>query len=83
MAQVATFGLGWLGDGGTNQRMPLINMVVIYGNDNTALVSICDCSDHISEGVQKDATYIAEMFQENVNEFDPDDRNMKHECHLL
>ncbi len=46
------------------------------GDANPVVVSICDCTDHISEGGKKDATYIAEISQENVNEFDPDGRNM-------
>ncbi len=51
--------------------MPLLNMMAMCGDVNPAVVSICDCTDHMSEGRKKDATYIAEMFKEKVNEFDP------------
>lgn len=54
---------------------PLLNMMVICGDINHVVVSICNCSDHMSEGGKTDATNIAEMFQERVNEFDPDGRN--------
>ncbi len=59
MAQAPTFGFGWLGDGATIQCMPLINMMVIYGYANPVVVSICDCTNHMSEGGKQDATYIA------------------------
>ncbi len=38
-------------------------------------VSICDCTDHMSESGKKDATYISEIFQERVNEFDTNGQN--------
>ncbi len=64
MAQAPMFGFGWLGDGATIQRMPLLNMMVMSGDVNPVVVSICDCIDHMLEGGKNDATYIAEMFQE-------------------
>ena len=75
MSQTPMFGLGWLGDGATIRRMPLLNMMVMCGDANPVVVSICDCTDHMSEGGKKDATYIAEMFQDKVNEFDPKGRH--------
>ncbi len=47
-------------------------MMVMCGDVNPIVVSICDCTDHMSEGGKKDVTYIAKMFQEKLNEFDPD-----------
>ncbi len=64
------FRFGWLGDGATIQCMPQLNMLVMFGDVNPVVVSICDCINHMSEGGKKDATYIAEMFQEKVNDFD-------------
>ncbi len=55
--------------------MPLLNMMVMCGDVNLVVVSICDCTDHMSEGGKKDATYNAEMFHEKVNEFDPKGRH--------
>ncbi len=55
--------------------MPLLNMMVMCCDANPVVVSICDCTDHMSEGGKKDATYIDEIFQEKVNEFDLDGRN--------
>ncbi len=75
MAQASTFGLGWLGDGTTILHMPLLNMMVTCGNSHPVFVSIRNCTDHMSESGKKDATYIAEMFQEKINEFDPEGRN--------
>ena len=42
-------------------------MMDMCGNINPVVMSICDCTDHMLEGGKKDATYIAEMFQEKVN----------------
>ncbi len=72
---IFTFGLGWLGNGATIQHMPLLNMMVMCGNSSPVVVSICDCTARMSEGSKKDATYIAEMFQVKVNEFELDSRN--------
>ncbi len=55
--------------------MPLLNMMVMCGDVNPVVVSICDCTNHMSEGGEKDATNIAEMFKEKVNEFDPDGKH--------
>ncbi len=64
MAQASIFGLGWLGDGATIQCMPLLNMILMCGNASPVVMPICDYTDHMSEGGKKDATYIAEIFQE-------------------
>ncbi len=75
MAQAPMFGFGWFGDSATIQWLPLLNMMVMSGDVNPVVVSICDCIDHMLEGGKKDATYIAEMFQEKVNGFDLKDRH--------
>ncbi len=51
--------------------MPLLNTMVMCADVNPVVVSNCDCTNHMSEGGKKDVTYITEMFQEKVNEFDP------------
>ncbi len=55
--------------------MPLLNMMVMCGDVNPIVVSICNCTDHMPEGGKKDAAYIAEMFKEKLNEFDPKGRH--------
>ncbi len=55
--------------------MPLLNMKVVCGDVDPVVVSVCDCTEHMSEGGKNDATYIAEMFQEKVNELDPKGRH--------
>ncbi len=49
-------GLDWLGDGANILCMPLLNVIVMCGNASPVVVSICDCTDHMSEGEKKDAT---------------------------
>ncbi len=55
--------------------MPLFYIMVTCGDSNPAIVSICNCTDHISEVGKKDVTHIAEMFLEKENEFHPHGRN--------
>ncbi len=47
--------------------MPVLNMMVMCVDVNPVIVSICDCTDQMSEGGKKDATYIADMNQERMN----------------
>ncbi len=61
--------------------MHLLNILVMYGDTNPVVMFICDCTNHMSEGGKKDVTYIAKMFEEKVNEFNPEGRNTK--CFLL
>ncbi len=51
-------------------------MMVMWGDDNPVVVSICDCTDHMLEGGKKDVTYVAEMFKkEEVFGYTNDDPN--------
>ncbi len=56
MAQASTFGLGWLGDGATIWYVPLLNITVMCGDANPVVMSICDSTNHMSEGGKKDVT---------------------------
>ena len=71
MTKAALFGLSWLGNGATIKKMPLINMLVMCGDKPPAVISICDCTDHMVEGGKKDAEFIMNFFKEKVDEFDP------------
>ncbi len=51
--------------------MPQINMLVMCGDKPPAVISICDCMDHMVDGGKKDAKFIMNFFKLNVNEFDP------------
>ncbi len=66
------FGLGWLGDGATIKWMPFLNILVLCGSASWAVVSIIDCTTHMSDGGKKDATYIMEQFWRKVDEIDVD-----------
>ncbi len=54
MTKAALFSLSWLGDGVTIKKMPLINMLVMGGDKPQAVISICDCTDHMVDGEKKD-----------------------------
>ncbi len=64
------FGLGWVGDGETMKWMPLLNILVICENAPPKVVSIVDCTSHMSDGGKKDATYIMDQVQRKVSEID-------------
>ncbi len=55
--------------------MHAYHMIVMCGDVNPVVVSICNCTNHMSEGGKEIVTYIAEMFQDKVNKFDPNSRN--------
>ncbi len=55
------FGLRWLGDGATIEKMLLINMLTMCGDKPPAVLSICDCTGHMEDGGGKDAEYILEF----------------------
>ena len=71
MKDARTFGIAWLGDGATIKHMPLLNMLALCGEEPPVVISIFDCSDHMSEGGKKDAQYIGQLFKDKVAEFDP------------
>ena len=70
MSQALQFGMVWLGDGATIHKMPLINVICMTGVCPPTVIAVNDCSDHMSAGGKKDATYIAQMFEETIIEFD-------------
>ncbi len=50
--------------------MPLMNILAMSGATPPMTISIQDCSKHMAEGGKKDASYIANMFEEKVMEYD-------------
>ena len=45
-------------------------MLVMCGDKPPAVLSICDCTDHMVEGGKKDAKFIMNFFKSKVDEFD-------------
>jgi hypothetical protein len=71
LKEVKVFGLAFLGDGATIHWMPLMNILAMSGVTPPITISVQDCSTHMAEGGKKDASYIADMFEEKVVEYDP------------
>ena len=71
LKEASVFGLAFLGDGATIKRMPLINILGMCAGTPPITISIQDCTDHMSDGGKKDATYIASLFEAKVEEYDP------------
>ena len=67
-----TFGLTFMGDGATIKKLPLINVLCMAGSTLPVVLAINDCSEHIAAGGTKDAPYIAGLFEEHVDEIDPE-----------
>ncbi len=63
------FGWAFLGDGATIHRMPLMNILAMSGATPPMTISIQDCTKHMAEGEKKNASYIANMFEEKVMEY--------------
>ncbi len=55
-------GLGWLGDGETIKLMTLLNIIVLCANAPPPVVSIVDCTSHMSDRGKKYATCIMDQF---------------------
>jgi hypothetical protein len=51
--------------------MPLMNILAMSGTTPPMTMSIQDCMKHMAEGGKKDATYIANLFEEKVLKYDP------------
>ncbi len=64
------FGLSWLGNGATIKQTPLLIMLLMCGNSPPTVMSIFYCTEHMSTGEKKDATFIMEQFKEKVADFD-------------
>ena len=65
------FGLGFLGDGATVKRMPLMNILASCADTPPITISIHDCTKHMQVGGKKDASYVAGIFEDKVREYDP------------
>ncbi len=64
------FGLGFLANGATVKRMPLMNIIASCSDTPPITISIRDCMKHMQEGGTKDATYVSGLFEDKVREYD-------------
>ena len=71
LKEAAVFGIVLMGDGATIHRMPLLNILAMSGNTPPLTIGILDCTSHMASGGKKDATYVADIFAEKVEEYDP------------
>ncbi len=60
------FGLSWLGNGATIKQTSLMNMLVMCGNSPQTVMSIFDCTEHMSTG----GKFIMKQFKEKVTGLD-------------
>ncbi len=67
------FGLGFLGNGATVKRMPLMNIIALCVDTPPITISIHDCTKHMQEEGKKDATYVSGLFEDKVREYDTND----------
>ncbi len=54
------FGFSWLCNGATIMQTPLLNMLVMCGNLPQTVMPIFDCTEYMSAGEKKDATFMME-----------------------
>jgi hypothetical protein len=64
-------GITFLGDGATIKRMPLFNVLAMSGSTPPLTIGIVNCTKHMAEGGKKDASYIADIFEDKVDEYNP------------
>ena len=70
LKEAAVFGIVIMGDGATIYCMPLLNILAMSGTTPPLTIGILDCTTHMASGGKKDATYIADIFAEKVEEYD-------------
>ncbi len=51
--------------------MPLLNVLGMCGNCPPVVIAVADCTEHMSEGGKKDCTFIAKLFSDEVEKWDP------------
>ena len=71
MQTANVFGLSIFGDGATIKKMPLINVIAAGVHNPSAVLDIVDTT-----GNSKNATYIAELFLNQINSLEQEYRNM-------
>lgn len=59
------YRLIWLENGITINCMPLLHMVALFGKEPPVVTFIFDYTNHVSEGVKKDAVYVGRLFKDN------------------
>ena len=64
------FGLTFLGDFATVERMPLLNIVMCCGDLPPSIVAIKECTSHLQAGGKKDASYVVDEFKKVVEKYD-------------
>ena len=72
MREVNLFKLMFYLDGATVKRMPLLNCMASGAHNHKAVLDIIDCTGHMAEGGEKDATYVAEQMRTKINEISPE-----------
>ena len=65
------FGLTFLGDFATVERMPLLNIVMCCGDLPPSIVAIKECTSHLQAGGKKDASYVADELKRRLKNMIP------------
>ena len=63
LKQSKQFGVALFGDGATNKKVPLMNLLASSPNNSFALLGIVDCSSEMAYGGNKNAKYIAGLIK--------------------
>jgi hypothetical protein len=63
LKQSKIFGVTLFGDGATNKKVPLMNLLASSPNNSFALLEIVDCSSEMASGGNKNAKYIAGLIK--------------------
>ena len=74
LADAETYGLQFIGDGATIKRMPFLNVLAMCGYSAPVVLNIHDCTEHMAKGGKKDAPYVANLFQSEVDDLGPQNK---------
>ena len=71
LKDVDLFKLQFYLDGATIKTVPFLNVMCSGAHNHKAVLDLIDCTDHMAEGGQKDATYIAREMETHIEALDP------------
>jgi len=70
------YGLAIFGDGATIKKTPYFNILASGVHSPATCLEIVDCSEHLSGGGKKDATYISQQIIPYIQELEQHEQNL-------
>ena len=80
VCEATTFDITIFGDAAMIKSVPLINVLAAGVNNPFALLSIADCTDHLTTGGMKDAVHIAKIIEPLIAQLEGELDSNRYKC---